>query len=992
MSQQFQSKEQVQKSIDTLTREGLPVPDYYYEALRSFEIAEKINPDEFIYSTMAANNEFMTPEKDQVVRDMVDRLLSDVANATQPCLLLGKVQCGKTDTFLSIMGLCFDRGIDVAIVMTKGVNTLKNQTLTRMAKDFRFFKDQRKYSQERIVTIYDAMTLYRRGGLSLNELNDPKRRFIIVTNKETKALEYLCELFERDPLFRSKRVLFCDDEADFASRAYLQRKVELAATPDGEKVSKKELDLLKLAKQIEELRSKPDYHRYLQITATPYSLFLQPDGSVKLRDGEASSWLPRYTGLVPIHDRYIGGHQYYVLSQNDESMYSCLYEPVEPDCIAVLADRDSFYEESNIFSATMLPLAYALACYMVGTAIRIIQTRDADTKYSSSCLIHCELSKENHVWQNDMVTKMMRSFKTEIVDGGNYNLHVRNLLTDAYNSMQLSNELGNRQGLINEAMPQMYEVEAEIERMLRETDFLINTVNSDNPVSGMLNDKGQLRLERSLNIFIGGNILDRGITIDNMLCFVYGRDPKVFQMDSVLQHARMYGARDKEDMACTRFHTTKEIYDVLAKVNEFDELMYEYLKEHRETVDTNDFMSMVVGYHPIINPTAKNKYTPANTKVLWPSQRLLPVGFQTGTPEEIGDAVRRIDEILDAEMRGADVTDEKPFFKISRETAFEIIGLIASTHRYGAEYENTEYRWDPNEMLTALEYCTFKGDGDLWCLVRKDRDMSRERQKSNRGGSKRWIDAPDTNKTEIGPARELATDRPVLMLLRQNGSVEQGWMGAPFYWPVLMTQSGLQSAMFTINGDVKQRTRKVKKQIKLDSIDLYDPAEVLSVPINKFKIFDISLGIKRFEDWELKRTNAKLFLKPDLYGNPIPVESAELGKYYNLCSLNGGVFPFELRDYKYLHLRGSQDMSGSQILVELDKQCPRVTINTPFTQKDGLFDQYGDISMIENFELCNWYVRFNLGKVLELKLSADDERGLAEYADALETAENTAEL
>jgi hypothetical protein len=55
--------------------------------------------------------------------------------------------------------------------------------------------------------------------------------------------------------------------------------------------------------------------------------------------------------------------------------------------------------------------------------------------------------------------------------------------------------------------------------------------------------KGQLRLRTPLNIFIGGQILDRGITIANLIGFYYGRDPQRFQQDTVLQHSRMYGFR-----------------------------------------------------------------------------------------------------------------------------------------------------------------------------------------------------------------------------------------------------------------------------------------------------------------------------------------------------------------------------------------------------------------------------------------------------------------
>ena len=494
-------------------------------------------------------------------------------------------------------------------------------------------------------------------------------------------------------LFRSsKKVLVCDDEADFASRNYYQRKGEIS--------------LMKIAEHIEHFITLPRVCRYLQITATPYSLYLQPDGSVQLRDGEeASPWLPRYTGLVPIHEKYIGGKQYYELSEDENSMYSCLFQPVEEECIDILSARNEFYLENNAHSDKLDSLNYAVVSYLFAAAVRSIQVKKkTNKKYYSSCLIHCEIAKRNHAWQEELITEIIEAIKNAFMNKANADLHILDLERDAYDSLKLSNELGNKYELIHEKFPTFGEVEAEVKRILEYNDYTINVVNSENPVSTMLNEKGQLRLEQALNFFIGGNILDRGITIDNMLCFFYGRDPKKFQMDTVLQHARMYGARDKEDMACTRFFTTEDIYDVLKTINSIDSMMYDYLKAHRDTVQTNDFVSMVIGWDGRINASAASKYTPANTKVLKPKQRILPVGFQTGTEEEIAETIQQIDELIASCPGYADVTDEDPFFLMPYETAAEIIKLISTTWRYGAEYENVDYEFDANEMLTALDH------------------------------------------------------------------------------------------------------------------------------------------------------------------------------------------------------------------------------------------------------------------------------------------------
>lgn len=968
---QFQTIEELNDYVEFLQMKGKEIPAWIAEEEERLKRESSISDDEYIFSTMAAHNKFMTPEKEKVVREMADQLMMDGEKANQPCLLLGKVQCGKTDTFESIIGLCFDKGIDIAVVMTKGTNTLTNQTIQRLENDFRFFKDQRINGQRVIVSIYDILDLYHRGGLTDYQINNPANKFIIVVKKEKTNLEDLNELFELNEEMRKKKVLVCDDEADFASRNYYVRKGRA--------------DLCAIADLIENFIKQPRYCRYLQVTATPYSLYLQPDGSIQLREGkEASPWLPRYTGLVPIHDKYIGGQQYFVDSEDESSMYSCMRQYVSEDCMDILAARNEWYLESKVHSENLDPLNYAIVSYMFSAAVRSIQVRrKTDLKYYSSCLIHCEVAKKNHQWQEDLIVGIIDDIKNAFLHKGNADLHILDLEQDAYDSLKLSNQLGNAQKLINEKFPTFAEVEAEVMRILQYNDYVVKVVNSEVPgmVATMLNEKGQLRLDNTLNFFIGGSILDRGITIDNMLCFFYGRDPKKFQMDTVLQHARMYGARDKEDMACTRFFTTEAIYDVLKTINNIDMMMYDYLKAHRDTVQTDEFTSMVIGYDKRISASAANKYTIANTKIIKGHQRILPVGFQTGEQEEMAEAKKKIDQLIQSCPDYRKATKENPFFLMPYEVAQQIIHIIASTLKYGPEFENVNYTWDENEMLTALDHCTFGSDGMIYCLHRTGRDMSRERDQS-KVNKTRWIDAPDDGRSDTKPSRDKAIDRPVLMLLGQNGGVAEGWRGAPFYWPVFVVQKEVHEGIFTINAN-KQR-RAPRKQFKLDTIDQYPKEEVLIMPIRSENLYDILIGLKKEEDREIKRTNSSLYLERDIMGNPILVEGLDADTYYDLSSYNNGVFPFEIRQYKYLYLKNSQDYSGSQVLVSLSKKTPYELWAERYKQTDVVYDATNKGKDKEDDTICIWHILFNIDKILEVKLTPQDQENLQIYRDAVQ--------
>lgn len=966
MAQRFESLEKCLEFISQLEAFGMEVPE---QVLAEKERLENINQEEYIFGTMAAHNKFMTQQKEKVVREMTEQLLIDGPKATQPCLLLGKVQCGKTDTFESIIGLCFDKGIDMAVVMTKGTRTLTNQTLQRMNHDFRFFKDNGSYGQKAIVEIYDVLPLYHRGGLSISQLQDPIRKFIIVVKKETTNIQYLNELFRDSEMMRMKKVLVCDDEADFSSHTF--------------KKEKGEMDLLEIPKLIEELIKLPNYCRYLQVTATPYSLFLQPDGTVKLRDGkEASQWLPRYTGLVPIHERYIGGKQYFEQSEDEDSMYSCLYQPVTKECNSILSVRNPWFQEQAAHRENLRSLNLAIVGYLFATAVRSIQVRKSENrKYKSSCLIHCETAKAHHKWQEDLIVTIIEEIKHAFLERGNSDLHILDLESEVYASLRHSNELGQKEGLIKEVFPSFAEVEAEAKHILQFNEYVVKVVNSEEPVATMLNEKGQLRLDNTLNFFIGGSILDRGITIDNMLCFFYGRDPKKFQMDTVLQHARMYGARDKEDMACTRFFTTEAIYDVLKTINEIDAMMYEYLKAHRTSAQTNDFTSMVIGYDSRINATSQSKYLPANTTVIRPKKSIFPMAFQTGDNGEIADVIKEIDSLIASCPGYKKRTDEEPFFLMEYDTAVKIIKLISSTFRYSDEWENMDYLWDDNEMRTTLDHCVFGSDGMIYCLVRTNRNMSREREKQSDG--KRWSDAPYDGHNDLRPARVIAQDRPVLMLLRQNGKKEQGWRDTPFYWPVFVVQENVSQAIFTINANKKIEKKKTRPQFRLESFNQYPKEEILQLTIHAGPFFDFLAGIRNNESRVLKSTNCSLFLERDENGKYVLADYVDHSKYYDLSSYNNGVFPFVTRKYKYLYLRNSQDFSGSQMFIKLNEKpfnlCPEQG-----KQTDIIYSEKNIASDAEDDDICEWTIDIMFDKILEYKLTPNDQKAFEEYQAYLE--------
>lgn len=67
-------------------------------------------------------------------------------------------------------------------------------------------------------------------------------------------------------------------------------------------------------------------------------------------------------------------------------------------------------------------------------------------------------------------------------------------------------------------------------------------------------------------------------------------------------------------------------------------------------------------------------------------------------------------------------------------------------------------------------------------------------------GKGTYMDAPDTPRSknsELTVAKQIAEDIPALILLRENGDINNGWNGVPFWWPVLVVPKNADTVIFS---------------------------------------------------------------------------------------------------------------------------------------------------------------------------------------------------
>jgi hypothetical protein len=723
------------------------------------------NLDGFFYPRYKSENVSFVSETFRCAERTIEALLGTATTSENPGMLLGKVQSGKTRTFISVLALAFDNGFDIAIVMSKNSRALLEQTAKRLNSEFRGFVDDGE------LEIYDIM--HAPSTFGAFELDS---KLIFVAKKQDDNLKRLIQLFRDNPEMAKKRTLIIDDEADSASVGYSKK--------DGL------IEARTIAKHVSTLRSSIKQSSFLQVTATPYSLYLQPNEVVVSNALEFKPTRPSFTELVPVPSEYVGGDTYFGESARSETdtLESLIHHTVDHREFDRLKkhDKRSFKLDEVLATPAIQGLRTAIVNFIVGGCMQRIngKTRGAkEKKLRYSFLLHSEAGKDAHSWQEllaDTLVEKLRAASTAD------DVAFRTLVTAAYDDLTKSLTLAG------ERVPSEADVVAAVKDALAGDYVTITKVNSDDDVAALLDPTGQLRLRTPLNIFIGGQVLDRGVTLANLIGFYYGRRPNKYQQDTVLQHSRMYGYR-RPDLAVTRFYTSKAIRFAMSQMEDFDAS----LRAAIEAGGDKAVQFIRTASDGKIVPCNPNKILVATTKTLRPHKRILPIGFQTGFrtgKDGIGKTIEALDEKVD-ELCGFNA--EEPTL-VPLESALKLLRAIQPTLHF-LEDDAPPFDWDTAEAaLTHLSQQhpnpTERGKVLLWAA--KDRNSARLASESSHAT---YIETPDSEKTEGQLARKFAINHPILFLLRQEGSdaPDKGWRGTPFYWPVIRAQANTPTAIYT---------------------------------------------------------------------------------------------------------------------------------------------------------------------------------------------------
>jgi hypothetical protein len=442
------------------------------------------------------------PEKSvAAVRDTAKRVVALSVDPTQKGpehsdgLVYGMVQSGKTGVLTVAAAMAADNGYAGIIVLTSDNDELYDQTVVRVKQTLRG------------VTV-----------LGKNDWKDPARfkrhigtPFAIVCSKNGRMLTSLLEAFRKAGA-RTKPLYIVDDEADQASLNTKARKPTTKPSP--------------VNAHITDLRDYFAVNTYLQVTATPQALFMQPAGH---------SYRPTFTVLTEPGPDYVGGDDFF----RDDSPLLDYVDLAEVNQLAV--------GNQPAASPKMPPgLRRSLVTFLIAAGARAVDRPEDNFAYL--CHVSMATKVHNHIVGliDEFRDKTIAALK---VDGSKKYTELIAELQAAYDRLRVTEP----------GLPGFDKVLARIEFLIAGASVkLINATSSD-----------EIQLTSAFNFLVGGTKLGRGVTIPNLFVSYYGRNPKKPNADTVLQHARMYGYR-RRDIGVTRLFLPEVIAENFRSIHDMD--------------------------------------------------------------------------------------------------------------------------------------------------------------------------------------------------------------------------------------------------------------------------------------------------------------------------------------------------------------------------------------------------------------------------------------
>jgi len=464
------------------------------------------------------NDDYPKESIDSIIRNGVD-ILSQCPNPYKTInfnsttgIVIGKVQSGKTSNFISLIGLAFDNGYQISIVLGGNKNNLLDQNVSRL-------KDSFMVDPMKLVILDTNSNSDLLDSTQIKEFIKQGRKIVIIGLKHQKHIDLIGEIFSSDSLSLIP-TLIIDDEGDQAT----------LNTKKYSKDTKKNMSTI--YESVIKLKRKIKIHSFISVTATPQANILidtldllSPDFGELVYPGEG------YCGLSEFH----GDNQDKYIKEIPET-------------------------EIGLLDGQGVPQSAieALASFFVSNGIR---------KYrgdfgNHALLFHPSQRKVDHASVVGKLQTILESWKqkAECFEDIAY-LSLRKILVLSYNKYKVD-------GVI---MPSFDDLEEYIIDSIKYCSK-VHLCNSDTDAS----KNSELY---KTNIFVGGNMVERGLTIKGLaITYIIRRAKTTSNVDNTEQRARWFGYKQKYLDVC-RVYTTLQIKTDFHNIYEHDDALWDIIEK-----------------------------------------------------------------------------------------------------------------------------------------------------------------------------------------------------------------------------------------------------------------------------------------------------------------------------------------------------------------------------------------------------------------------------
>ena len=494
-------------------------------------------------------------EKDRVIAESVE-ILGCCGNPSNPSnnitgLAIGYVQSGKTMSFTTLSALAAQNGFNVIIVIAGTTTKLVDQTHLRLATDLDIYSSfevsWKSYKNPGVKQADEVI-----GDLESGLLNKSPVLLITVMKNNTH-LKKLVSLFKKVQKYTECKVLIIDDEADQASL--------------NTKASKKDEDSVSATyNTITSLKNILSNHTFVQYTATPQApLFISVLDILS----------PSFVKILTPGKAYTGGRTFF--ARNSDSSYPYVVDIPEIEV----------FTKSNEFSTIPPTLVESTMIFFITVVIGALEG-ESSKNHNRTMMVHpSQLTYIHSVykrWLDNLKKRWLDELSLKDSDPDKLNL--LNQFQAAYDKLSLTAD----------SLISFDEIKKHLHYVIKITPIF----ESNSTTKQEINWKKYYSM-----ILVGGQVLDRGFTIEGLNVTYMPRSIGVGNADTIQQRCRFFGYKKSYLKYCRIYlpRTSKRAYiDYVMHEEDMRNKLLNFQGKHKSLKDFK--RSFVLS--PDLNITRKN--------------------------------------------------------------------------------------------------------------------------------------------------------------------------------------------------------------------------------------------------------------------------------------------------------------------------------------------------------------------------------------------------